>query len=245
MMAGPPSDPGRPARPGQLALDLELAPHFGRDDFLVSPANAVALQMIEAWPQWPDQLLLLLGPPGAGKSHLAAIWAATAGAETITGAMLAKADLSLADLTALAARPALVVEDAEGIGSAEANLFHLLNLVREGKTSLLLTARQRPELWGLVTADLLSRLRLAPAVELGAPDHTLLNAVLAKLFCDRQLIVDAPVVDYLALHIDRSLDMARRIVALLDREALARGRKVTRAMARELLQNLHAEDDEL
>ncbi len=245
MMPGPPSSSGKPALRRQLALDLELAPHFGRDDFLVSPANAVALQMIEAWPQWPDQLLLLLGPPGAGKSHLAAVWAATMGAETITGAMLARADLSPADLVALAAHPALVVEDAEGIGRGEANLFHLLNLVREGKTSLLLTARQRPELWGLATADLLSRLRLAPAVELGAPDDALLNAVLVKLFCDRQLIVDATVIDYIALHIDRSLDMARRIVALLDREALARGRKVTRAMARELLLTFPAQEDDL
>ncbi len=91
----------------------------------------------------------------------------------------------------------------------------------------------------------MSRLRLAPAVELGPPDEALLNAVLVKLFCDRQLIVDAAVVDYIALHIDRSLDLARRVVALLDREALARGRKVTRAMARELLQGLQAGEDDV
>lgn len=225
--------------PPQLAFDLELPPHFGRVDFLSAPPNEKALAMIEAWPQWPDQLLLLLGPVGSGKSHLAAIWAAEASAETI-----AAKDIASADLRGLLARRGLVVEDCEAIGSAEATLFHLINLARERKVSLLLTAGQRPDLWGLATADLVSRLRLAPAVELGPPDEALLEAVLVKLFCDRQLIVDATVVEYIARHIDRSLDLARGIVVELDREALARGRKVTRAMARDLLRQLRLGDDE-
>ena len=238
MSAEPPSKPGGFATRRQLTLELELPPHFGRDDFLVSTANASALQMLEAWPTWPDCVILLLGSPGTGKSHLAAIWAARAGADIISASALNETDF-----VALAARPALVIENAETIGAAEADLFHLLNLARERKTSLLFTARQRPDLWGLATPDLLSRLRLAPVIELGTPDDAFLNAVLVKLFCDRQLIVDASVVDYIALHIDRSLDMARYVVAMLDREGLARGGKVTRNMARELLQSLHAADD--
>jgi len=239
MMIESPFKSGASASRRQLALDLDVPPHFGRDDFLSGPPNETALQMIEAWPHWPDQHLLLFGPPGAGKSHLAAIWACGAEADIITAK-----SLTGADLLALAAKPALVVEDADTIGPAEAALFHLINLVRERKTSLLVTARQRPELWNLATADLLSRLRLAPAVELGMPDDVLLNAVLVKLFCDRQLTVEAAVVDYIARNIDRSLDLARHIVAWLDREALARGGKVTRAMARELLQGLGTDEDE-
>jgi chromosomal replication initiation ATPase DnaA len=239
MMAESPSKSGSAAFRGQLALDLELPPHFGRDDFLTAPANATALHMIDAWPQWPDHMLLLLGPTGAGKSHLAAIWAARANAEILPARTLAEVDLF-----ALAEKAALVLEDAEQIGAAEAPLFHLINLMRERKASLLLTAQQRPALWGLATADLLSRLRLAPVVELGPPDDALLEAGLVKLFNDRQLSVDAAVVDYIALHIDRSFDTARQIVALLDREALARGGKVTRAMARGLLKRLRIDDEE-
>lgn len=239
MTAETPSKPAGLAARRQLTLDLELPSHFGRDDFLVSAANASALRMIEAWPEWPDSVMLLLGSPGAGKSHLAAIWAARAGADIISASALKETDFAT-----LAASPALVIENAEAIGPAEAALFHLLNLARERKTSMLFTARQRPDLWGLATADLLSRLRLAPAVELGTPDDAFLNAVLVKLFCDRQLIVDASVVDYIALHIDRSLDTARYVVARLDREGLARGGKVTRSLARDLLQSLDAADDE-
>lgn len=224
--------------PSQLAFDLELPPHFGRDDFLAAPPNQNALALIETWPRWPDELLFLLGPAGSGKSHLAAIWAAKADAEIV-----AAKDIASTDLRGLLARPGLVIEDADKLVS-EAPLFHLINLAREGGISILLTARQRPELWGLATADLLSRLRLAPVAELGAPNEALLEAVLVKLFCDRQLVVDANVIEYIARHIDRSLDLARGIVAQLDREGLAQGRKVTRAMARDLLQRLQLGDDE-
>src|SRR5208282_4219910 len=102
---------------------------------------------------------------------------------------------------------------------------------RESGAHVLVTARGQPDAWGLATADLISRLRLAPIVRLGAPDLELTRAVLFKLFSDRQLAVDPALVAYLALNIERSLEAARAIVAALDREALARGKRVTRAMA--------------
>jgi chromosomal replication initiation ATPase DnaA len=223
----------------QLGLDLTPAPHFSREDFLVSEANATALRMIEAWPSWPDHVLLLVGPPGSGKSHLAQIWATRAGAEIFFGRMLEGADLA-----ALAGKPALVIEAADEIGTAEATLFHLLNLARQQRTSLLLTARRKPDVWGLATPDLLSRLRLAPLVELGAADDELLKAVLQKLFRDRQLPVDAAVLEFIALHIERSLDTARYFVDLLDRAALARGRPVTRGLVRDLLEDFGGDDEQ-
>jgi chromosomal replication initiation ATPase DnaA len=102
--------------------------------------------------------------------------------------------------------------------------------------SLLITAREMPETWGLSTADLLSRLRLAPRVVIEAPDDALMRAVLVKLLIDRQLIVDTNVVEYAALRLDRDLDAARSFVAALDREGLARGKRITRSMASEVLQ---------
>jgi chromosomal replication initiation ATPase DnaA len=227
-----------PSRWQQLGLELPLEPQFSREDFLVSDSNADALRLIEAWPHWPDSVLLLIGERGSGKSHLAAVWAAKAGAEIFSGAALAHADV-----TTLVEKPALVIDAIDELGAAEAPLFHLLNLARQGRRSLLLTAQRRPDLWGLKTPDLLSRLRLAPVVELGAPDDALLQSVLHKLFRDRQLLVDPAVIDFIALHIDRSLEVARAFVELIDRVALARGSAVTRSLARELLIDATDESD--
>lgn len=221
----------------QLAFDLSQAPHFGRDNFLVSSSNAAAFRLIEAWPNWPAHAVLLIGPPGSGKSHLAAIFAARTQATRISATALAQADL-----VALTAQAAVVVEDADLIGADEASLFHVFNLAQELKIAMLLTARDKPETWGLHTADLLSRLRLCTSVELSAPDDALLEAVIVKLFFDRQLTVDAGVVGVMALHIERSFEAARRSVELLDREALARGVPITKSLVREMLSAVSDDD---
>lgn len=224
--------------PRQLPLDLPLEPRFGREDFLVSPSNGQAYALIESWPDWPDRVLVLHGPPGSGKTHLAAIWAETAGARTIPAEQVC--DDVVPDLLA---EGALVIEDADRPHRDEAALFHLLNLARERQAYLLITAATPPAAWGLQVPDLLSRLRLAPSVALDPPDDTLLRAVLVKLFIDRQLVVDTTVVEYVALRIERSLARAAELVAALDREALSRGRRITRPMAALLLDENHEEDD--
>jgi chromosomal replication initiation ATPase DnaA len=216
--------------PKQLAFDLPLDPRFGAEDFLVSPSNEQAYGRIESWPDWPDTILLLVGPRGSGKSHLASIWATNARAWTIDAS-----EITQDKVPHLVSNGALAIEDMDRGERDEAALFHLLNLAREKKASLLITSETPPDRWGLHTPDLLSRLRLAPGVSLEAPDDALLKAVLVKLFVDRQLVVDTSVVDYIALRIERSLAKASELVALLDKEALSRGRRVSRAIAAEIL----------
>ena len=214
--------------PRQLALALPHAESFARDDFLTGTSNADALATIERWPDWADRVLALTGPEGAGKSHLAAIWAEKAGARRVAARALGETDL-LGSL----ATGALVVEDASAELDERA-LFHLLNLVREEDGYLLLTARSAPATWGVALPDLVSRLRALPVVTVSAPDDALLRAVMVKLFADRQLSVDESLIAYLATRIERSFAAAREAVAQLDREALRQKRGVTRALAAEM-----------
>lgn len=222
----------RDALPGQLALDLQSSPRYGRAEFLVAGSNRAALAMLDRWPDWPDRALLLLGPPGAGKTHLCHIWAARA------GAMMAKPD-ALPDVTTLTetAPSAIAVDDIERV-TDEPALFHIFNYVVESRAHLLLTAGRAPE---ARLPDLQSRLRRAPLVELAPPDEALMHAVLDKLFRDRQLVVDAPALAYAALRLERSIDAARAFVGAVDRAALAQGRPVTRALAAEVMQSFSAE----
>jgi chromosomal replication initiation ATPase DnaA len=215
--------------PRQLALALPHAESFAREDFLAGVSNRAALGLIERWPDWPDRTLALVGPEGAGKSHLAAIWAEIAGARRVSARALGETGLMGALATG-----ALVVEDASARLDERA-LFHLLNLVRQEEAFVLITAQTAPASWRVELPDLASRLRAVPVVELSAPDDALLRAVLVKLFADRQLAVDEGLIGYLATRIERSFAGARAAVEELDREALRQKRPVTRALAAELL----------
>jgi chromosomal replication initiation ATPase DnaA len=220
----------RPPGPRQLAFVLPHAENFSRDDFLEGPSNANGLHLVEQWPDWPGRVVVLVGPEGSGKSHLAAIWAETAGARFLSARALGGAHLP-----ATLATGALVVEDLTAEKFDERPLFHLLNLAREHEAFLLVTARTPPAGWKVQIADLASRLRALPTIEVAVPDDALLRAVLVKLFADRQMVVDESLIAYLATRLERSVAAARRMVDLLDREGLRLQRPVTRALAAEVL----------
>jgi len=215
--------------PRQLALTLSHPQSFAREDFLSGPSNAVALALVEAWPDWPARAVALVGPDGSGKSHLADIWAAEAGARTISAAALNEASLP-----GVLASGAVVVEDLAEGGIDERALFHLLNLAREEGAFALLTMRTPPAGWKLALRDLASRLRALPVVTVTPPDDVLLRSLLVKLFSDRQIAVEESLIAYLATHIERSCAAARVAVEELDREALRQKRPITRALAAEL-----------
>jgi chromosomal replication initiation ATPase DnaA len=212
--------------PRQLTFRWPHSPSFAREDFLSAPSNRDALRAIELWPNWAGRMLILLGPEGAGKSHLGAIWASAAGAIILSGDALDEQSVE-----ACARAHAVLIEDADRARRAEAPFFHLINAALQNDVWLLATCRTVPDAWGLNTPDLLSRLRLAPIVRLDAPDIELTEAVLFKLFSDRQLQVEPHVISYVAVRIERSLGAARALVAALDNEGLTQGRRITRAMA--------------
>jgi chromosomal replication initiation ATPase DnaA len=216
--------------PRQLALALNHTESFAREDFLSGPSNAAGLALIDCWPQWPNQAIILAGPEGSGKSHLAAIWANAAGAR-----LVAARALDQATVPATLATGALVIEDIVADAFDERALFHLLNLAREVEAFVLLTARTAPAGWRLAIRDLGSRLKALPIVELAPPDDALLRAVLVKLFADRQIAVEESLIGYVATHIERSFAAARAVVGRLDAEAMRRKRPLTRALAAEIL----------
>jgi len=213
-----------------LAFALPHAESLTRDNFLEGPANAAALGLIESWPEWPARTMLLAGPEGSGKSHLAAIWAERAGARSTTAHAL-----NAATVPAALATGALVVEDLKPADFDERALFHLLNLAGEEQAYVLITARTPPSSIKVELRDLRSRLRALPVVSLAEPDDLLFRALIVKFCADRQLAIDESVVGYLATRIERSYAAARQAVEQLDREALRLGRPVTRALAAELM----------
>jgi chromosomal replication initiation ATPase DnaA len=211
----------------QWALDLPVEPCFERTDFLVSDCNRAALDTVERWPDWPARALVLHGPPGSGKTHLAHLWCAAA-----SGAALYAGDApALGEPAALPAT--LAIDDSQR--TPERTLLHLYNLTLERGGSLLLTMPAPPAAHSFALADLASRLRSLPVAGIAPPDDALLAAVLVKHFADRQLRVGPEVVAYLIPRIERSFAAAAALAARLDKRALEASRAVTIALARAVL----------
>lgn len=217
----------------QLPLDLGHRPALDRDAFLVTDSNAAAVGWIDRWPAWPMPALVLEGPRRAGKSHLANVWRARAGAALIEGLAV---DAGAVPLLLDAGRP-LVVEEAHQ--APEQPLLHLYNGFAERGLSLLLTADRAPARWNIKLPDLSSRLKALPVVAIEPPDDRLMHAVLIKLFADRQLIVAEDVVDFLTARMERSFEAASRLVSAIDTASLAARRRVTVPLARDVLEALY------
>jgi chromosomal replication initiation ATPase DnaA len=225
------------ATPVQLPLDLGHRQALGRDDFLVAPCNADATAWIDRWPEW--KTLVVHGGAGCGKSHLGAVWQAQADAN-----ILLPEHLAANRPEDLAGSGGLILDDADwGFSAAppafdQAALLHLYNVHLGLGGSVLITASTPPARWSLSLADLGSRLRAIPAVEIGPPDDALLAAVMVKNFADRQLDVGADVIGFLAARLERSFDAQGRAVNALDAEAMAQGRAITVPLARQVLETL-------
>ncbi|WP_192181406.1 DnaA regulatory inactivator HdaA [Mesorhizobium amorphae] len=212
--------------PRQLPLDLGHGTGYSRDELVVSGTNSQAAALVDRWPDWPSPVVVLAGPAGSGKTHLASIWHARAKAVAIEANRIEDC------IAGLGERPALI-DDVDKARIDEAGLFHLINAVRGAGSTLLLTARRFPLAWGVALPDLVSRLKAAATVEIHEPDDLLLAGVITKLFADRQVEVEPHVVQYLVRRIERSLATAMRVVERLDRIALERKTPITRALAAE------------
>lgn len=216
----------------QLSFDLPSRPSLQRGDFFVSPSNAIALSLIEEWPAWPNNCHILSGPQGAGKTHLAHVWAAASGAQ-----IKSAKDLPSQEIATLSQTPLVVenIPEISGDRAAEESLFHLINLIKIGPGRLLMTGRANFLFWGIKLPDLASRLAEARSAELHAPDDILFSALLVKLFADRQLFPSPDTIQYLVTRIERSFRSAQTTVAQIDRIALSKQQAVTRNLISKIL----------
>jgi chromosomal replication initiation ATPase DnaA len=221
----------RVGKPEQLPLEFRHEAASGRDDLVISDPVSAAASIIDRWPDWPSPVVIITGPEGSGKSHLAEVWVRNSGATRVQA-------MPGSDAVTLAGEGPVLVEDADRDGFDETELFHLINAVRSAGTNLLITARSWPMAWGVTLPDLASRLKAATTVEIGPPDDLLLSQILLKLFADRQLLLDDKIIAYIVPRMERSLAAAQAIVERLDRLALARGTRINRALAAEVLGSL-------
>lgn len=214
----------------QLTFDLPGRTALSRSNFLIAACNASAIGWIDRWPEWPTRSLVLHGPAGCGKTHLAHLWCERASAVILPGETLDDEETAR---FIVERRDRVAIDDADR--APERALLHLHNLCLESRGSVLMIARQAPARWQTGLHDLRSRLLAAVTVGIGPPDDALLGAVLVKHFADRQLTVGPEIIAYLITRMERSFAAAADIVARLDASALRHQSAITIPLVRNVL----------
>ena len=221
--------------PEQIPMTFDHRPALSGEDFLVAPSNQQAIAWIDRWPDWPGPLLVIVGPAGSGKTHLANVFINKTGAKNVSINMLeTDGPATIADTA-----KAVVVENAESFIKAglDEHLLHLYNLARECDVRILMTAETAPARWQVNLKDLSSRLNTAPVAEINPPDDALISALLIKQFSDRQINVGQDVINYLLSRMDRSFADVRHVVESTDRLSLSEKRGVTIPLVRRVLED--------
>ena len=212
----------------QLPLALpRIPPRYDRDSFVVSEANEAAWRTATAWAASSEPALVVCGPEGAGKTHLAHL--------AVEGLRAAFID-PVTFLSGERPGPFLVVG---GMPADDPRAFlSALESAAEAGVRAVFTGAGRPSEWALGLKDLRTRLEAAPRAVLQEPDEALIRAVIAKGFRDRQVRVEDGVVEFAAQRLPRTFAAAHGFVALADRVALEERRKITAPFVQKLLANL-------
>lgn len=211
-------------------MPFGVQPAFKRETFVSAPCNEAAFAFGQRWPDWPQRAAALYGPPGSGKSHLAAIWA-----EISSARIIAASELTPDTVETSNDPTAFVIEDFDHAAPTPLRDQALLSLSDRPGTWLLLTGRTAPAQWPVVVADLKSRLTSLIALPVWAPDDTLLSALVRKHFADRQLDVPDSVIRRIITHVERTPAAVAAFVADADAKALAEKRAITGRLIVELL----------
>ena len=205
----------------QIPLNLELQTSYLAEDFIVSYENLEAVTMLEKWPNWNSPVVVIYGSAGSGKTHLLKrfcyhnndniLW--QAGCELTNPEKI------------IALKQCIVIDNAEE--ADDETLFHLFNMVKEANKTMLLASQNPPARWQTRLPDLKSRLASVINIDIKPPSDELMAKVIVKMFADRQLEIGIEPLNFLIKNIERSFNAMAKIVAAVDKKALAEKRAIT------------------
>lgn len=203
----------------QFPLQFIQQPSMDITDYMVSECNAEAFRMVDTWPQWLSSGLIIYGPHGCGKSHLAHLFAdklKSSAPQPLSVTIIDASAVNMRKVKRLAEEnTALIVENLAENCDEEA-LFHLFNLFNVAGRWMLWTSLTAPGQLHFRLKDLQSRIKMLPSVEIREPDDFMMQMLIVKLFNDRQIMISPEILHYIMVMSRRSFAYIRELVEEID-----------------------------
>lgn len=230
----------------QLPLEFANRCRMERDDYMVSDCNREAFRLVDAWPHWLGSGVLIYGPKGCGKSHLACLFVnkvkSSSGKPLMVKTINASA-INMRNVKRLAEEnEIMVVENVKPHTNDEA-LFHLFNLFNVEGKYMLWTALKAPSQMMFGLRDLQTRLNMLPRAAISEPDDIMLQMLIVKLFNDRQIKITPEILNYIIYTAPRSFEYIEALVEEIDKISLACQCSVNYIVVRKAMEFLQQKDN--
>lgn len=226
----------------QAAFSFSTNAEMSSNDFMISDCNREAFSLIETWPDWPANGIIIYGPKGCGKTHLTHLFAEKvilSQEKTFKVPTFNCQQINLKNIERICKSTDVIVLENLSKNINQEALFHLFNNFDKGGKYMLWTSEIAPARLNFSLKDLQSRLNTLPAIAITEPDDTMLRALIIKLFDDRQLMISPEILEYIVNNTERSFAYIENLVKEIDEISLAYKSAINYKVVREALNNLN------
>ena len=213
----------------QLTFKFPFKINYFEEDFYVSENNFSAYKLIENWPKWSGRHVNIFGPSGCGKTHLANIFKKKINSLYIKASELCDESLPLIKL-----KECLIIDDYKN--NIEEKLFYsILNLSYQSNQYVIVNSLESIKTSVILLHDLKSRFNNFVDIGIDLPTDNLIRVILTKNFSDKQVKVEAKLLEYVLKNIIRSYDAVYNLIDKVDSLSLSTGKSININLIKKVL----------
>jgi len=204
----------------QLTFKFPFKTNYFEEDFYVSENNFSAYKLIESWPKWSSRYINIFGPSGCGKTHLANIFK-----KKINSFFIKAEELNNNSLSLIKLKECLIIDDYKN--NIEEKLFYsVLNQSHQSNQYVIINTLEPVKKLSVVLNDLKSRFDSFIDIGIDLPTDDLIRVVLTKNFSDKQIKVEARLLEYILKNINRSYEDIFDLIDKVDALSLSTGKSI-------------------
>jgi len=204
----------------QLTLKFPFKTNYFEEDFYVSKNNFNAYKLIESWPKWSSKYINIFGPSGCGKTHLANIFK-----KKINSFLIKASELSDSSLSLIKLNECLIIDDYQN--NIDETLFYtILNQIHQSNQYIIVNSLKPIKTLAVTLNDLKSRFDSFIDIGIYLPTDDLIRVILTKNFSDKQVEVEAKLLEYILKNTHRSYKDIFDLIDKVDSLSLSSGKSI-------------------
>ena len=213
----------------QLSFKFPFKTTYYENDFYVSSNNFAAYQLIESWPEWLDNNINIFGTNGCGKTHLANILK-----KKLNSILVTSKNFDEEVLLDLKNKDCLIIDEYEN-DIEEKLLYSTLNFSKQFNKYIVINSLEPIKKNKIQLKDLKSRFDSFIDIGIDLPTDELIRVIITKNFSDKQVKIEAKLLEYILKNIHRSYEDIFDLIDKVDTLSLSTGKSININLIKKVL----------